>query len=349
MSGRIGPQCSFVAGANGFCGKHGPDHKFGFYDEPRPTLWGVSHDGRRLPLPPSEEKQRGKPISWKKNVILPPIPSLAPSRHHLQSHIRCQRTQIEELKKQLEETKRDFEIEKEKLQSTVKNQKDTLQNLHMKLSRIVGNNPSHRNTHAAVVECLKDIPRCVSEYKILFDHLGIDTEKIKGGKRQYKQAYEDYLKKQQEGGDDELQEDKNSYDEIAFEGVSYLEDEETGKIYNLKHQYVGKWNTDFDDIIWVSEEFKKQHETLRDTPHQSLKQPEEDKSTEDEDEFEDANSYYEKTTFEGVLYFEDEDTDKIYNSTYHEVGKWNSDYDDIIWNSEEFRVEHRYRYLFAML
>ena len=60
--------------------------------------------------------------------------------------------------------------------------------------------------------------------------------------------------------DDELQEDMNSYEETTFEGVSYLEDEETGKIYNLKHQHVGKWNSDVDDIIWVSDEFKTHHE-----------------------------------------------------------------------------------------
>lgn len=117
-------------------------------------------------------------------------------------------------------------------------------------------------------------PQTISEYKTLFKELGIDTENIKG-KRQYKQAYEDYLKEKQEEDadektqpmsdeeDDELQEDINSYEETTWEGVSYLEDEETGKIYNLKHQYVGKWNADVDDIIWESEEFKTHHENSR--------------------------------------------------------------------------------------
>jgi len=117
-------------------------------------------------------------------------------------------------------------------------------------------------------------PQTISEYKTLFKELGIDTQNIKG-KRQYKQAYEDYLKEQQEEDgdektqpmsdeeDDELQEDMNSYEETTFEGVSYLEDEENGKIYNLKHQHVGKWNADVDDIIWLSEEFKTHHENSR--------------------------------------------------------------------------------------
>jgi len=114
-------------------------------------------------------------------------------------------------------------------------------------------------------------PKTIAEYKTLFKELNIDTDGLKG-KREYKQAYEDYLKSKSEEDeektqpmsdeeDDELQEDSNTYDETTFEGVSYLEDEENGKIYNLKHQHVGKWNEDVDDIIWISEEFKKAHES----------------------------------------------------------------------------------------
>ena len=54
--------------------------------------------------------------------------------------------------------------------------------------------------------------------------------------------------------------DENSYDEISFEGVVYYEEEETGKIYNVHHQEVGKWNSDGDDIIWISPELKEAHE-----------------------------------------------------------------------------------------
>ena len=103
----------------------------------------------------------------------------------------------------------------------------------------------------------------------MFDKLGLDYSTLKG-RRAYSQAYDDYLKEQEnektqpmssdDEDDDELQEDTNSYDEISFEEVDYLEDEETGKIYNLKHQCVGKWNDDSDDIIWASEDFKLEHE-----------------------------------------------------------------------------------------
>lgn len=114
-------------------------------------------------------------------------------------------------------------------------------------------------------------PNTVSEYKELFDKIGIDYSNLKGS-RAYKQAYEDYLKEKEAEGekteplsddDDELQEDTNKYDETNFEGVDYLEDEDTAKVYNLKGQLVGKWNEDTDDIIWESEEFKIAHENAR--------------------------------------------------------------------------------------
>jgi len=117
-------------------------------------------------------------------------------------------------------------------------------------------------------------PSSISGYKELFDKIGIDYSNIKGI-RSYKQAYEDHLKAQEEAeagekteqlsedDDDDLQEDTHKYDETNFEGVDYLEDEDTAKVYNLKGQHVGKWNEDIDDIIWISEQFKTDHENSR--------------------------------------------------------------------------------------
>ena len=115
-------------------------------------------------------------------------------------------------------------------------------------------------------------PSTLTEYKALFKELSIDASGLRG-KRAYKEAYENYLKEKEEektqplsddeGEDDDLQEDTNSYEETTFEGVSYLEDEDTGKIYNMKHQYVGEWNEDVDNIIWVSDDFETQHEKNR--------------------------------------------------------------------------------------
>ena len=113
-------------------------------------------------------------------------------------------------------------------------------------------------------------PKTVSEYKTLFDELGIDYSSIRG-LRAFKLAHQDYIKSKEEeeqtqpmsDDDDELHEDKSSYQEMDFEGVSYLEEEDSGKIYNLRHQHVGQWNEDVDDIIWASDEFKQTHETSR--------------------------------------------------------------------------------------
>jgi hypothetical protein len=122
---------------------------------------------------------------------------------------------------------------------------------------------------------IPETPKTVAEYKQLFKELSIETDGLRG-LRAYKQAYQDYIRKKEEENektqpmsdeeeDDigELQEDKHSYEETDFEGVSYLEDEESGKIYNLRYQHVGKWNEDVDDIIWISDEFRLNHESAR--------------------------------------------------------------------------------------
>ena len=60
----------------------------------------------------------------------------------------------------------------------------------------------------------------------------------------------------------EISEDEKEYDEINFEGVQYLQ-EDTGEIYNLNYQQVGKWNESFDDIIWLSNVFRENHENSK--------------------------------------------------------------------------------------
>ena len=111
------------------------------------------------------------------------------------------------------------------------------------------------------------IPRTKQEYVKLFEKLGIDSDGL-SGVRDYKQRYEEYLKEKEEETEDmsdedvgdDLQEDKSSFQKIDFEGVEYLEDEDTADLYNTAYKKVGKWNDDCDDIIWVSPEFKEEHE-----------------------------------------------------------------------------------------
>ena len=62
--------------------------------------------------------------------------------------------------------------------------------------------------------------------------------------------------------DDEKFEDGN-FDEIEFEGISYLEDNRFQKIYTNEHKHIGTFNDNHDDIIWVNDECMMDHESLK--------------------------------------------------------------------------------------
>jgi hypothetical protein len=67
-----GPQCKNPAKTDGICGTHHKSHRIcGYYDEPRPTIWGTSHDGFHMELGSKCEKNRGKPIPWVSSVAEP--------------------------------------------------------------------------------------------------------------------------------------------------------------------------------------------------------------------------------------------------------------------------------------
>jgi len=53
--------------------------------------------------------------------------------------------------------------------------------------------------------------------------------------------------------------DEKEFAEIMFQGIDYLEDENTGRIYTLDHQLIGKWNQDYDDIQWRDDKSKENH------------------------------------------------------------------------------------------
>ena len=114
-------------------------------------------------------------------------------------------------------------------------------------------------------------PQTTTEFKKLFQELGIDQEGLKG-KRAYMEKYSEYLKSKEESegeetedmSDDELEEDETNYVEVDFEGVTYLEDEDTSNIYTTSHKLVGKWNSDGDGFVWESDEAKAEHDSKKD-------------------------------------------------------------------------------------
>jgi hypothetical protein len=56
---------------------------------------------------------------------------------------------------------------------------------------------------------------------------------------------------------------EENFDDIEFEGVTYSEDNRFSKIYNKDHKLVGKWNDNCDDIIWLDDECKEEHESSK--------------------------------------------------------------------------------------
>ena len=112
-----------------------------------------------------------------------------------------------------------------------------------------------------------DYPLTISGFKKLFSELDIPTEGLKG-KPAYMKRYDEYLEEKKGDGDetedmsdDELEEDTSNYSEIDHDGVEYLEDEDSGKIYNLNHQHVGAWNEDCSEIIWANDAARIDHES----------------------------------------------------------------------------------------
>ena len=113
------------------------------------------------------------------------------------------------------------------------------------------------------------VPQTTTEFKKLFQDLGITCEGLKG-KKAFKDKYDEYLKEKDQGeetedmSDDELEEDETNYVEITFEGIEYLEDEDTSNIYNTSHVLVGKWDADGTEIIWASDSAKADHDSKKD-------------------------------------------------------------------------------------
>ena len=117
------------------------------------------------------------------------------------------------------------------------------------------------------------VPSTTAEFKKYFQDLGISTEGLRG-KKAFKDKYDEYQKGKEspvddgedteDMSDDELEKDTSSFVEVDYEGVEYLEDEETSNIYNASHQLVGKWNEDGDKILWSSDSFRVAHDTMKD-------------------------------------------------------------------------------------
>ena len=107
--------------------------------------------------------------------------------------------------------------------------------------------------------------------------------------------------------------DDKDFVEIMFEGINYLEDENTRRIYTLDHKLIGKWDENCETILWKNDLYKGNHLKLQ---------------------------TFTEITFEGVDYLEDENSNEIYTTSGLLIGIWNEDDNSIIWENDKYKENH---------
>jgi len=113
----------------------------------------------------------------------------------------------------------------------------------------------------------EDGPNSVPEFKKMYKDLGIPEEKYKslrGLKAHQKFWEEQQASPAEENSDSESDEDERDLVEIDYEGVEYLEDTESGEIFNSKRQKIGEWDENGDVVIWENDTFRIAHEAQTD-------------------------------------------------------------------------------------
>ena len=107
--------------------------------------------------------------------------------------------------------------------------------------------------------------------------------------------------------------DDKDFVEIMFEGINYLEDENTSRIYTLDYKLIGKWDENCETILWRNDLCKGNHLKLQ---------------------------TFAEISFEGVDYLENENSNEIYSKGGVLIGTWNEKCDDIIWGNDKYKENH---------
>tara|TARA_Y100000590_G_C15719309_1_gene1012973 strand:- start:1541 stop:2365 length:825 start_codon:yes stop_codon:yes gene_type:complete len=107
--------------------------------------------------------------------------------------------------------------------------------------------------------------------------------------------------------------EEKDFAEIMFEGINYLEDENTRRIYTLDHKVIGKWDENCETILWKNDLCKGNHLKLQ---------------------------TFTEINYEGVDYLEDENSGEIYSKGGVLIGKWNNESDTIIWKNDKYKENH---------
>ncbi len=110
-------------------------------------------------------------------------------------------------------------------------------------------------------------PTTVAEYREFLTNAGVSIDGVKGA-RAFKELYQKHMENEssnhEEDDDDESDEDEREYVEIDYEGVEYLEDETSGEIFSINHKLLGQWGPGCEEIIWVDESARTNHESNKD-------------------------------------------------------------------------------------
>ena len=129
---------------------------------------------------------------------------------------------------------------------------------------------SEESEEEMVDEQVVKTPSTVAEYREFLKAAGVMTDGVKGA-RAFKQLYVNHMElcatqecDDDDDDDDELEEDTREFVEIDYDGVEYLEDEASGEIFSINHTLIGKWDAEPENIIWVNDSVRNNHETNRD-------------------------------------------------------------------------------------
>lgn len=108
-----------------------------------------------------------------------------------------------------------------------------------------------------------DGPNTVPEFKKMYKELGISEEKYKSlrGLRAHQKFWEEQqVSPAEDDSDSDSDEDERNLCEIDYDGVEYLEDTDSGEIFNSKKQKIGEWDENGDVVIWENDTFRIAHE-----------------------------------------------------------------------------------------
>jgi hypothetical protein len=123
--------------------------------------------------------------------------------------------------------------------------------------------PSTEEIISDMVDSDNNSPRTVPAFKKKYKEMDIPSSEYNTlkGLQQHREFWKNYNMRDNVS---ESSDEEREFVEMDFDGVEYLEDENSGDIFNTKHQKIGKWNDVGDEVLWLNDSFRTNHETMKD-------------------------------------------------------------------------------------